>query len=136
MRLIASVCSAVDSQRAALDEGLLAGLIVAGVGSLVRVDTVVPLQVGLAVEALSRRSLGQLQVSWPSEGGSEQRGGHTFAQPSCHLHWKGRACWPGLAALPLATYCLLIRSAIVVGGRQQWQVRVGDAGEGWDAVSR
>jgi hypothetical protein len=53
VRLLAGVCTGVDSQGAPLDEALAAVWVVAFVRPLVRVYPIVALQVGLAVEALA-----------------------------------------------------------------------------------
>ena len=52
VRLIASVGSAVDSQGAALDECLVAGFVVAGVGAFIGMYSIVTLEVRLPIETL------------------------------------------------------------------------------------
>ena len=52
MWLVPRMCTTVDSQSTTLNEGLLARLIVTGVGSLVGMYPIMPLKVGFAVEAL------------------------------------------------------------------------------------
>ena len=58
MRFVASVCSTMDGQGAALDKGLLARFVITCVGALIGMDAIVSLEIRLAVEALWR------QESW------------------------------------------------------------------------
>ena len=52
MRLVACVGSPMNCQGTALDEGLGAGLVVASIGSFIGVYSIMPLEIGLAIEAL------------------------------------------------------------------------------------
>jgi hypothetical protein len=52
VRLLAGVCPRMDCQRAPLDEALATSRVVARIGALVCVDSVVALEVRFAVEAL------------------------------------------------------------------------------------
>ena len=52
MRLISSVGTAMDSQGAALNECLIAGLVITRVRALIGVYSVMTLEVGLAIETL------------------------------------------------------------------------------------
>ena len=52
VRLIASMGTAVDSQGAALNKCLVAGFVVAGVGSFIGMYSIVALEVGLSIETL------------------------------------------------------------------------------------
>ena len=52
VRLIASVGTAMDSQGAALNECLVAGFVVAGVGAFIGMYSIVTLEVRLPVETL------------------------------------------------------------------------------------
>lgn len=55
MRLLSGVSTDVDSESTSLDEALATAGCRAGVGTLVGVNAVVSLQVGLPVEALQER---------------------------------------------------------------------------------
>lgn len=55
MRLVTGVGSTVHSQGAALDERLVAGGVITCIGTLVCMDSIVSLEVRLAVEALQSK---------------------------------------------------------------------------------
>lgn len=57
MRLVTGVGPTVYSQSAALDECLVAGFVMTGIGTLVCMDSIVALEVGLAIEALQSYEL-------------------------------------------------------------------------------
>ena len=53
MRLVTSMGSAVDCQSTALNEGLVAGFVVTGVRTFIGMYSVVTLEIGFSIEALS-----------------------------------------------------------------------------------
>ena len=52
MRLVTSMGTAVDSQGAALNEGFVAGFVVASVGAFIGMDSIMTLEIGLSIETL------------------------------------------------------------------------------------
>jgi hypothetical protein len=97
VRLLTSVSSDVDGQRAALDEALATSRRDTGVGSLIRMYAVVSLKVRLAVEALLPRVSNRV---CRRTQGDDKVGGNQVADEvcvsltllhDCQSHWKGRA---------------------------------------------
>ena len=52
MWLVTGVGSTVNCQSRALNEGLVARLVIASVGSFIRMYSIMPLEIGLSIEAL------------------------------------------------------------------------------------
>lgn len=106
--------STMDSQCTALYEGLLAGLVVARVRSLIGMYPIMTLEVGLAIEALSSNIVVSIQSCSVASTSKWRLGeeSHTLEQPSCHSHRKGRAAMSTADAAPLAAVCLTAVSAM------------------------
>lgn len=100
--------SPVDCQGTALDEGLGAWLVVASIWPFIGMYPIMPLEIGLSIEALlcaAMVSRGHKLDLAPDERSRQVC--LTLEQPSGHSHWKGRAAMSAAEAPPLEGLCLL-----------------------------
>lgn len=108
MGLVACMGSPVDCQSTALDEGLSAWLVVASIRPFIGMYPIMPLEVGLSIEALLCVAVVSSGHNWdPAPADRSRQVCLTFEQPSGHSHWKGRAAMSAAEAPPLEGLCLL-----------------------------
>ena len=126
------MCAAVDGQGAALNEGLVARFVIARVGTFVGMYSIVALEVRFSIEALyDAIAISVMSCvgdrNWHEQLGGFTEGSHTFGQPWCQSHWKGRAAMSAAKGPPLTDgLCLVVAlSTILVDSRRKFERRQG-----------